>query len=111
MLLPEYWCWSLNAARILTIIIIAKQPSRRCQSQTVTVFLTVENSPEPVLNGEFGEVSAPVFVDGVACDGTELSIESCITSARVGFITDSCACDGCAEDLGVRCPGIKTIYY
>ena len=66
---------------------------------------------ETITNGQFGEVSVPVFVDGVECsDHQALSIEQCITNAYVGFIRDQCACEGCSEDLGVRCPGLYTQY-
>ena len=59
-----------------------------------------------MLDGEFGEVPAPVFLDGIACTGSEGNISDC-ASSRIGFITDACACVGCAEDLGVKCPGIN----
>lgn len=61
---------------------------------------------ERFLKGEFGEVSAPVFLDKVACDRMEQTLLECPRSTQLGLIEDSCACAGCAEDLGVRCPGI-----
>ena len=33
---------------------------------------------------------------------------SCDRSSRLGFIQENCACDGYAEDLGVRCPGLHS---
>lgn len=73
------------------------------------MYLTVENrlsSLEVVRDGEFGDISAPVFVDEVDCTGAEENIVDCDFGTRIGFINDFCACDDCAEDLGLRCPGL-----
>ena len=62
---------------------------------------------EPVVDGTFGEISAPVFLDGVGCEGTEEKLVDCDSYPRLGFINGRCACneENCVEDLGVRCPG------
>ena len=62
---------------------------------------------ESVIDGTFGEISAPVFLDGVGCDGTEQTLVECPSSPRLGFIDGRCACnkEDCVEDLGVKCPG------
>ena len=48
------------------------------------------------------------FLNEVACSGDETTLLSCDRSSRLGFIQEKCACDGCAEDLGVRCPGLHS---
>ena len=80
--------------------------SNLCINNFEIWFFTAEDPAaglEAVTNGEFGEVQAPVFIDGVACTGNEMNISNCARS-RIGFITDACAQD-IAEDFGVRCPG------
>ena len=48
------------------------------------------------------------FLNEVACSGDETTLLSCDRSSRLGFIQENCACDGYAEDLGVRCPGLHS---
>ena len=74
------------------------------------ILLVADTDPLPLVNGEFGEVSAPVFLDRVGCDQTEETLLQCDRSSRLGLVSGMCACDGCSEDLGVRCPGeINTV--
>ena len=73
--------------------------------------MTVANrtgSIKTVTDGSFGEVSAPIFLNRLDCEGNELAIISygretnastCHTS-RIGFSNEQCL-----GDLGVRCPG------
>ena len=66
-------------------------------------------TPHQVLNGTFGTTSAPVFLDSVACKGSEKTLLDCRTGSRLGFITEDCTCttfSDCVEDLGVVCPGL-----
>ena len=73
-----------------------------------SIFVDEFSDPQPILDGEFGEVSVPIFLNEVACSGDETTLLSCDRSSRLGFIQENCACDGCAEDLGVRCPGLHS---
>ena len=70
-------------------------------------------APQPVVNGEFGVTSAPVFLNNIACDGHEQTLLDCKKGSRLGLIDDTCTCttqEDCVEDLGVKCPGLTNNY-
>ena len=70
------------------------------------LYIDRTSEPQPILDGEFGEVSSPTFLDELGCKSDETRLIDC-TNSRLGFVRDNCACDTCdgVEDLGVRCPG------
>ena len=58
-------------------------------------------SPDQALsNAYFGQGSGPIFLDNVACSGTESTLLSC-NSNRIGY--ENC---GHHEDAGVKCSGM-----
>ena len=59
----------------------------------------------PVLWSGFEQGTGPVFLEYVACDGTESSLLSC---SHPGIGTTSCSH---VEDVGVVCPEGKVIYW
>lgn len=65
-----------------------------------------------VLNkGEFGEISGPIFIDGLDCHGEEEHLLVCETASELGLIDEKCACTDCAETLAIRCPGKRYLLF
>ena len=54
-------------------------------------------------NAYFGEGNGPIFLDNVACSGTESTLLSC-NSGQIG--SHNCAHE---DDAGVKCSGMHTI--
>ena len=54
-------------------------------------------------NAFFGQGSGPIFLDNVACSGTERTLLSC-NSGQIG--SHNC---GHKDDAGVKCSGMQTI--
>ena len=64
---------------------------------------------ERVTDSEFGEAVLPTFLDNVNCMGTESRLMDC--NEEIGLISGDCACDGCVQELGVKCPGMYVCTY
>ena len=57
--------------------------------------------PTVITDGQFGESTAPVFLDNVGCVENENTLLDCPISDQLGLRDDNCGLD-----LGVRCPGM-----
>ena len=61
----------------------------------------------PYSNAHFGSGSGPIWLDYLYCDGNENSLLNC---SHRGIGATSFLCDH-LDDVGVQCPGIKTLLY
>ena len=61
----------------------------------------------PYSNAHFGSGSGPIWLDYLYCDGNENSLLNC---SHRGIGATSIFCDH-LDDVGVQCPGIKTLLY
>ena len=56
-------------------------------------------------NAAFGEGTGPIWMSGLTCGTTQLSLFSCTSTSPIGSVPSSCRH---ADDAAVRCQGLAT---
>ena len=56
-------------------------------------------------NAAFGEGTGPIWMSGLTCGTTQLSLFSCTSTSPIGSVPTSCRH---ADDAAVRCQGLAT---
>ena len=70
---------------------------------TLSVFIRVASAV--LSNAAFGEGTGPIWMSGLTCGTTELSLFSCTSATPIGSVPSSCRH---ADDAAVRCQGLAT---
>ena len=58
-------------------------------------------------NAAFGEGTGPIWMSGLSCGTTELSLFSCSSTTPLGSVESTTTCTH-ADDAAVRCQGLAT---
>ena len=57
--------------------------------------------------GAFGSGTGPIWMSGLNCSGTEVSLFECTSSVQLGWVQNRTSCTH-SNDVAVRCQGLPS---
>ena len=75
-----------------------------CSESTISVVVTATAA---LSNAAFGEGTGRIWMSGLSCGTTELSLFSCSSVTAIGSVESTTSCSH-SDDVAVRCQGLAT---
>ena len=97
-MLPSY-----QSAKVFSLEIFLLAIRYHCNKLVATLFI----ASAVLSNAAFGEGTGRIWMSGLACGTTELSLFDCSSITPIGSVESSTSCTH-ADDASVRCQGLAT---
>ena len=62
---------------------------------------------ESLIAGAFGSATGPIWMSGLTCVGTEVSLFDCSSTIQLGWVQNTTSCTH-SNDVAVRCQGLPS---